>query len=309
MVQLPNQQYANAVQAPDPFGILNGSSIKTLGFSRKDQFGQNISADIGTSYTGILCDDLRTEQVRKYTTDGSTGELDVWPDGRPKWQVIATIQTDYTDPEVQDDDGKRRIFFKSGLLQALQAEMREKHIAQFGLGTRITVTLVGLKPTPNGFPKKLFNVDLEPAPYVSPEQRQTNEALQPAAPVQQQAPVQGAMQQWAQQPQASAVVGQAPQQQAPQGQIPQQAVAPVAPQQPVQQYQQPQPAAPVQQAPQQQVPAAPVGPQITPEMVASFNLLINNGIPESAAYVAVASQAGQEATPEFTSALIQAAAS
>ena len=250
------------VNLPDPWAVAQGQSVKSISFNVKDIYGQNQSVPVGTSFTGVTTEDLITAQQRDFTS----GELATWDDGKPKLQLTAVIATEYRDDE--DDDGIRRMYFAAQALRALQDEMREKKIQRFGIGTRITQTLINLKPTAKGFPQKIYKIDLVPAPYISPEQRATDEALnQPThARVTTPSGQQGIMQtQW----QAPA---SAPAQAAPAAQP--QAAAPVA--------------APVPAA----APAAavPAGPVITRDQVESVRMVMGAGIDRQTALAGVANQ-------------------
>lgn len=76
----------------------------------------------GTAYTGTIAD-VALRQARKYEST----ELDFWDDGTPKMQVVLTLDTDYRDPEVEDDDGSRQLTInlwsgqKKALMQACKA--------------------------------------------------------------------------------------------------------------------------------------------------------------------------------------------
>jgi hypothetical protein len=43
-----------------------------------------------------------------------------WDNGEPRWEIVFTIQTDETDPEIEDDDGKRRIYAKGQMRVAIK---------------------------------------------------------------------------------------------------------------------------------------------------------------------------------------------
>lgn len=283
MVQTSGYQ-DSPVNTPDPWALAQGSSIKSLPFSHKDQYGQNVSANPGTSFIGTVSRDLETSQERDFTTN----ELLTYDDGRPRWQIVVTLaDTDAPrDPEDTDDDGTRRFFFKGIAKRALQDEMKAKKVQRFGVGTKMRITLVDLKPTAKGFPQKIYAVELtDIQPWVSPEQQRTDQALAPSQPVQQPQQVQGAQAAWAQ----GAPSGQAPQGQPvaqPQGQPVQQPVA-----QPVQQ---PQPAAVAQ-------PVAGVAP--TQEHITQLRFLTNQHVPVVSAIDAVALSVGQGESQEFKRAL------
>jgi hypothetical protein len=64
--------------------------------------------EIGTKVVGEVVDTATGQQ-----RDFKTGELKFWKDGNPMMQAIITLQTDQRDPEIPDDDGKRRLFVSS----------------------------------------------------------------------------------------------------------------------------------------------------------------------------------------------------
>jgi hypothetical protein len=172
MVQ--TQPYGGAPAQPaasqDPWDLVEGGGgIPAVKFGSRDAYGRFIPADVGTSYTGILTEDLVKTQV----IDFDSKEPKFWKNGDPVMQVVATVQTDLREDD--EDNGLRRIFFKSGALTAFQTEVREKKIGRFGPGTRITITLIGFKPNkdPNMNPANVFDVTIGPeiVAWVPAEQR------------------------------------------------------------------------------------------------------------------------------------------
>lgn len=184
MVNLPTP---GAAAGADPWAILEGGGgVPAVKFGERNTYGQFIPAPIGTSYTGTLVANLGSSQITNYETK----EAEFWPNGDPKMQILADIQTDARDDE--DDDGIRRIYFKGQMRTALEQEIREKKTGRFGVGTRITVTLVDLKaPKTVGYnPQNIFRVDLGPEifPYVADAQVSVDNALG-GATAETQAPV------------------------------------------------------------------------------------------------------------------------
>lgn len=180
MVQ-PNAYQSNQQapqQAPrDPWDqIEGGGGAPAIKFSKKDNFGRTLPAEVGLSYTGLLTENLKSA----FITDFETGEIERWPNGDPKEQIIATIQTDLQEHE--EDDGIRRIFFKGQMKSALQQEFKEKRLGRVGPGTRFTVTLVDLKPpkNPTFNPQNIYRVDVGPEiePFVDEQQARVDAALQ-----------------------------------------------------------------------------------------------------------------------------------
>jgi len=90
---------------------------------------------IGTSVTGTVTDE-QVEQSRSYDPDGP-GSLEFWDNGRPKLQLVLTVET--------EADGPRRLFAKGLMLKALKSAAAQ-HGMKSLLGARITVTYVADTP-------------------------------------------------------------------------------------------------------------------------------------------------------------------
>lgn len=80
---------------------------------------------VGSTFEGTVLSYEMAQQV-----DYNTGEPAVWADGKPKMQLIMTVQGEptgitwegltYDEVKLTDDDGIRRVFIKSGLQQAFK---------------------------------------------------------------------------------------------------------------------------------------------------------------------------------------------
>ena len=84
-------------------------------------------------------------------TDFTTSEPLVWEDGKPRMQVVVTLQT--PDQEDDDDDGIRRIFVKvpSQMLAVIRQAVRQAGSAEMEEGGVLTVKYVSdAKPTKRG---------------------------------------------------------------------------------------------------------------------------------------------------------------
>lgn len=88
---------------------------------------------IGTVHQGRIRSYEKSQQ-----RDMQTGEKKFWDDGEPMWQIVFTLETDERDPELDGDDGVRRIFAKAQMLQAIRdaikrsghrTEIRGGHLA------------------------------------------------------------------------------------------------------------------------------------------------------------------------------------
>ena len=136
------------INLPDPNSLLVGKSVPSISF--KD-------AKVGDSFTGTITA-LETSQVRNY--EDST-ILETWPDGSPKLQVVVTLATDYVDNE--EDDGERKLYLFGQKLAAAKAALKEASMDKLELGTTLTITYSGTKPSSNKKYNdvKLYKIDLK----------------------------------------------------------------------------------------------------------------------------------------------------
>ncbi len=111
--------------SPDDF--LFGPKIPSANFSQA-----------GNSVTGIISD-LKVNQQ----TDLKTGELKTWPSGDPMMQLVVTLDTDQRDPDLDDDDGRRRVFVKGKrLTEATRNAVKAAGVKKLDLRGTLTVTYV-----------------------------------------------------------------------------------------------------------------------------------------------------------------------
>ena len=135
---------------PDAQGFLMGNSIP--GAPMKD---------IGTTVGGTITEDPSMQQQRDFTT----GELKVWSDGGAQMQLVVTVQTQLRDPEITEDDGRRRFYIKGELKKAVSTAVRQARADGLAVGGTLTVTYTG-DGTASGRgmnPPKLYS-----AAYVAP---------------------------------------------------------------------------------------------------------------------------------------------
>ena len=76
--------------------------------------------EIGTTVKGTVI----AAEV-KQQTDMDTGQPLTWDNGDPRMQLIVTLQTDERDPDLNDDDGTRRLFAKGNMLTAIKAAVKK----------------------------------------------------------------------------------------------------------------------------------------------------------------------------------------
>lgn len=75
----------------------------------------------GTIVGGRITEPPKVEQQR----DIQSGEQKFWANGDPMMQMVVTVQTDQRDPAIEDDDGKRRIFVKGQMKNAVADAVRQ----------------------------------------------------------------------------------------------------------------------------------------------------------------------------------------
>jgi hypothetical protein len=128
----------------------------------------------GTRHEGTI---VRLSQVqsRKFVPPnlraaGKQGELEFWPDQRPKMTAIVTIQTTLRDPNIQGDDGQRSLWIKGKNMEtAVKAGIRNAGASRRGLevGGYFGMTFTHTTPPEfeGGSPAKHYEAD-----YLVPEQ-------------------------------------------------------------------------------------------------------------------------------------------
>jgi len=114
----------------------------------------------GTKVVGEIIDLATTQQ-----TDFDTGELKFWKDGSPKMQAVVTLQTDERDPEIPDDDGKRRLFVSSWRMRnAIADAIKAAGAKDPEIGGKLAVQFTALGDTETGtsIPPKLYAAQYKP---------------------------------------------------------------------------------------------------------------------------------------------------
>lgn len=160
-----NQQHA----PPDPEGFLMGGGVPSASFLK-----------IGASITGVICEPPVVQQQR----DMATGNPKTWEDGNPMWQLVVTLQTDLRDPQIEDDDGRRRVYMKNNMKKAVSDAVRKVKEKALAVGGSLTITYTGDgKPTQKGFnaPKNYEAVYVAPAANLLHDER-NQDAPPPNAP-------------------------------------------------------------------------------------------------------------------------------
>lgn len=93
---------------------------------------------LGDTVTGQVLDYEMRQQ-----TDLETNSLKTWDDGRPMMQLVVTLQTTDRDPSFEDDDGKRRVYIKGLLQQAVRDAIKAAGGKKLEVGGTLTVRYIG----------------------------------------------------------------------------------------------------------------------------------------------------------------------
>lgn len=99
----------------------------------------------GTTVGGHITEPPKVEQQR----DIQSGEKKFWSDGNPMYQLVVTVQTDERDPSIEDDDGRRRIFVKGQMKNAVADAVRDAGARGLEVGGALHV-----RYTHDGTPKQ-----------------------------------------------------------------------------------------------------------------------------------------------------------
>ncbi|MYX16881.1 hypothetical protein GTY67_26390 [Streptomyces sp. SID8374] len=90
----------------------------------------------GTVLSGRITERPTVEQQR----DIKDGSKKFWGDGNPMMQLVVTVQTDERDPQNEEDDGRRRLFVKGQLKNAIADAVRTAGARGLEVGGTLTVT-------------------------------------------------------------------------------------------------------------------------------------------------------------------------
>lgn len=90
----------------------------------------------GTAVGGRITEKPTVEQQR----DISTGDKKFWSDGNPMMQLVVTVQTEERDPQIEEDDGRRRLFIKGQMKNAVADAVRAAGGRGLEVGGILTVT-------------------------------------------------------------------------------------------------------------------------------------------------------------------------
>jgi len=119
---------------------------------------------VGDSVSGVLLD----AEVAPVTSP--TGEVQVDKNGNPRQQIIYTLQTEERDAEIDEDDGKRRVFVKWAIQKAISTCLADMGLARQGLQEGGTLTITH-SATQKASQRGYNDIKLFEASYVAPPAR------------------------------------------------------------------------------------------------------------------------------------------
>lgn len=115
----------------------------------------------GTTHTGVITEDPYVQQQ----IDPVTSEPKTWKNGDPMLQLVVPVMTNYRDPEIEDDDGSRRLFIgNQGMRNAVSKAVKAAGAKGLDVGGTITVryTHEGERTNPALNPPKFYDAHYVP---------------------------------------------------------------------------------------------------------------------------------------------------
>ena len=123
--------------------------------------GRSATFEKGDRYEG----EILSKSVRQQT-DFKTKKPLFWDDGRPREQMVVSIQTDLDEPDEDggEDDGVRNLYIKYKMKEAVAKAVREAGEKKLEIGGWLAVECVGTeKPKTRGAQgAKLYEAEYEP---------------------------------------------------------------------------------------------------------------------------------------------------
>jgi hypothetical protein len=119
------------------------------------------SSSFGDVITGKICEEPFTQQQ----TD-QKGERKTYDNGDPMLQLVVTLQTDMRDPDIEEDNGKRRLYVKGAtphcLRNAVAQAVREAKCKGLDVGGDLTVVYTHDAKTEYGSDARQFTATYAP---------------------------------------------------------------------------------------------------------------------------------------------------
>jgi hypothetical protein len=103
-------------------------------------------------------------QKKQQSKDMASGELKVWEDGSPIFEIVFVLATDERDDSVDDDDGTRRLFARGQMLKAIGQALRKANWKNELVGGTLGVKYAqdGEARTRGFSPPKIYSAMFEP---------------------------------------------------------------------------------------------------------------------------------------------------
>jgi len=130
---------------------------------------------IGHTVIGTITDQPKAVQMTKY----QSSELDYWPSGDPKMEIICVVQTDERDPAKTGDDGRRRLHITPRMQKPLREAVQRVGAPGLAIGGRIAFRWISGTGVGEGNARE-FAADYAP-PVVDPGSLLGANGGQPAA--------------------------------------------------------------------------------------------------------------------------------
>lgn len=126
--------------------LLMGSGAKSCKFD-----------NLGDTWIGTIVDQPTAKQMTKYQST----ELDYWPSGDPKMQIVVPLQTDVRDPADPADNGRRVLFIPPRMMQPVRDAIVRAGAKGLTIGGRLAVRWASGSGQGEGNPKQ-YAAEYEP---------------------------------------------------------------------------------------------------------------------------------------------------
>lgn len=94
---------------------------------------------VGYTVIGTITTTPKVEQMTKFQST----ELDFWPSGDPKMQIVVTLQTEMRDPANADDDGLRKLHIQPRMMVPVREAIQRAGAKGLEIGGRLAVRRIG----------------------------------------------------------------------------------------------------------------------------------------------------------------------
>jgi hypothetical protein len=132
---------------------------------------------LGDTWVGTIVEPPKARQMTKYKSE----ELDFWPSGDAKMQIVVPIQTEQRDPANPADDGRRILFIPPRMMTPVREAVQRAGAKGLHIGGRIAVRWVSGAGQVEGDPK-VYAADYAP-PAIDPGNLLAGNGAQSAATV------------------------------------------------------------------------------------------------------------------------------